>query len=210
MHFKVNTAFVFAATASALQVTSPTKDTNVDLSKSTEITWSHVESDPTSFDIELVNEHVNPAVAKTIATNVQTSAGSYTFSNLDAAAGREGYQINFISNEPQNTGILAQSPGFDVSNASGSSSTLSAESSTTSGSSTSTGSSSATTSTTGTFTSTSMSMTSGASSSASKTASASHSGVSSSSTAQPSTGAASALGVSAVGSVVGGVLALLL
>lgn len=48
--------------------------------------WFH-RSDPTSFDIQLVNEHVNPPVVKTIATNVQTSAGSYTFSNVAATVG---------------------------------------------------------------------------------------------------------------------------
>ncbi|CRG84077.1 hypothetical protein PISL3812_01414 [Talaromyces islandicus] len=208
MHFKLDAALLFAATASALQVTSPTKGTKLDLSN----------SDPTSFDIELVNEHVNPPVSKTIATNVQTSAGSYTFNSMNAAVG-EGYQINLISNEQQNTGILAQSPNFDVSEASGTSSTVSATftttSSTSSGTSSSTTSSSSSSSssstTTGSATSSSSSSKT-ASTTATRKGSASSSGVSSSSTSQPSTGAANAVGVSAanVGGILGGVLALLI
>ncbi|QKX58660.1 uncharacterized protein TRUGW13939_05787 [Talaromyces rugulosus] len=233
MLFKLDTALLFAATASALQITSPTKGTKLDLSKSNDLTWNSVESDPTSFDIELVNEHVNPPVAKTIATNVQTSAGSYTFNSMKAAVGyyfllktfwlrvnsilthnqnREGYQINIISNEQQNTGILAQSPNFEVSDAPGTSSTVSATFTTTTGTSTSSSSTSTGTSSSTTTGSTSSSSKTASSTATTKTASASSSGVSSSSTSQPDTGAANALGVSAAmgGILGGGVLALLI
>ncbi|RAO72034.1 uncharacterized protein BHQ10_008046 [Talaromyces amestolkiae] len=218
MQVKFGTAFMLAASASALQVTSPSRGEKLDLTSSNEVTWDSVESDPTSFDIQLVNEHVNPPVVKTIGTNVQTSAGSYAFSNVAAAVG-DDYQINLVSTSSENSGILAQSAQFDVSNAADSSSS---SSTTSTGTSTSTRSSSTSTDTsTTTSTSTSSSSTatssttsSGASSSgirtsSSKTATATSTSTSSSISATH-TGAAGTVAVSVVGCVLGSVFALLL
>ncbi|PCH04596.1 Cell wall beta-glucan synthesis [Penicillium occitanis (nom. inval.)] len=220
MQIKFGTALMLAASASALQVTSPSRGDKLDLTGSNEVTWDSVESDPTSFDIQLVNEHVNPPVVKTIATNVQTSAGSYTFSNVAAAVG-DDYQINLVSTSSENTGILAQSAQFDVSNAVDSSrtSTSTGTSTATRTSSTSTDTSSTTSSTSSSSTVTSSTTSSGASSSgirtsSSKTATATSTSTSTSSTSSSGsathTGAAGTVAVSVVGCVLSSVLALLL
>ncbi|KUL90881.1 hypothetical protein ZTR_00948 [Talaromyces verruculosus] len=216
MQIKFGTALLLAASASALQVTSPSRGDKLDLNVSNEVTWDSVESDPTSFDIQLVNEHVNPPVIKTIATNVQTSAGSYTFSNVAAAVG-DDYQINLVSTSSQNTGILAQSAQFDVSNAVDSSSTSTGTSTATRTSSTSTDTSSTTSSTSSSSTVTSSTTSSGASSSGIRTSSSKTATATSTSTSPTSssgsathTGAAGTVAVSVVGCVLGSVLALLL
>ncbi|EEA28252.1 hypothetical protein TMatcc_003422 [Talaromyces marneffei ATCC 18224] len=213
MQIKFGTALILAASASALQVTSPNRGDKLDLTGSNQVTWDSVESDPTSFDIQIVNEHVNPPLVKTIATNVQTSAGSYTFSKFAVAVGGD-YQINLISTEPHNTGILAQSAQFDVSDAVNSSSTSTstgtstAKNTSSTGTNTSTKSSSSTSSSLGTATSTTTS--SGVSSSGIRTSSSKTATVTSSSVSATHTGAAGTVVVSVVGCVLGSVLALLL
>ncbi|EED23316.1 extracellular conserved serine-rich protein [Talaromyces stipitatus ATCC 10500] len=183
MQIKLGTALMLATSASALQVTSPSRGDKWDLTHSNEVTWDSVESDPTSFDIQLVNEHVNPPVVKTIATNVQTSAGSYSFSNVAVDIG-DDYQINLVSTEAHNTGILAQSAQFDVSNAASNNSS----------SSTSTASSTSTTS----------------SSSSSSSTTASTATTTSSSSASSSEIRTSSIPVSVLGCIMGSVLALLM
>ncbi|OKL56335.1 hypothetical protein UA08_08418 [Talaromyces atroroseus] len=205
MQINLSTALVLAATASALQVTSPSRGDDLDLSGSNDVTWDSVESDPTSFDIQLVNEHVNPPVVKTIATNVQTSAGSYSFSNVAATVGND-YQINLVSNDSDNTGILAQSAQFDVTKAVDSSSSSSTSStSTSSSSSTSTDASSTSTTSSSTSSSSGIRTSASSSTSASRTATASSSGVSAT-----HTGAATTVSVSILGGVLGSVFALFL
>jgi hypothetical protein len=64
--------------ATALQVTSPAKGSSLDLSKSNTIKWNSVNTDPSSFSIELVNMAVSPPVTIKVASDVKTSTGSFT------------------------------------------------------------------------------------------------------------------------------------
>ncbi|KAJ5612541.1 hypothetical protein N7510_005735 [Penicillium lagena] len=102
----------YAATVAGLSVTSPVKGEKVDLSKPVTIRWQSVSTDPKTFSIYLVNQNVYPNVETLIASDVDTSTGHYTMKAQDGID-KEGYQINFISNE--NNGILAQSQQFTVS-----------------------------------------------------------------------------------------------
>lgn len=127
-----------ALSVAALSVDEPKKGAEIDSSKSFVVKWSTVESDPSSFDIYLVNNAIYPSVDKKIATGIDTSKGSYTVDNIDISAGH-GYQINLLSDSKLNTGILAQSQQFNVtsdSHSSSSTTVTSSSSSTTTGSST--------------------------------------------------------------------------
>ncbi|GAQ05280.1 UPF0619 GPI-anchored membrane protein AFUA_3G00880 [Aspergillus lentulus] len=168
------TLTAFVGSVAALSITSPKKDQDVDLSEKTTVEWSSVSSDPSSFDIYLVKMNSYPPVNQLVAENVKTSDGSYTIDGLSADSG-SGYQVNFVSKDPKNTGILAQSQQFKVES-SGSSSTTSDSASST----TATGSASTASSSTGTVSSTASASTSA---SASATASASTLSTSASGTA---------------------------
>lgn len=134
------TLTAFVGSVAALSITSPKKDQDVDLSEKTTVEWSSVSSDPSSFDIYLVKMNSYPPVNKLVAENVKTSEGSYTIDGVSADNG-SGYQINFVSRDPQNTGILAQSQQFKVES-SGSSTTSDSTSSASATGSVSTSSSS--------------------------------------------------------------------
>ncbi|RAL02186.1 GPI anchored serine-threonine rich family protein, partial [Aspergillus ibericus CBS 121593] len=144
-----------AAFVGALEVTSPTKGEDVDLSKSFTVKWDSVSTDPSTFDLYLVNNAVYPTVEQKIASDVDTSSGSYTVSGLSGVSDGSGYQINLLSTSTQNSGILAQSQQFNVEGSS-SATTSSSSSSSTSSASSSSGTTTATTiSTTGTSSSSS-------------------------------------------------------
>ncbi|KDE83258.1 hypothetical protein AO1008_09765 [Aspergillus oryzae 100-8] len=115
-----------AASVGALQVTSPKKGEDVDLSKSFTVKWDAVDTDPSSFDLYIVNNAVYPSVEQKIASDVDSSKGSYDVSGLSDLTNGKGYQINFLSNSAKNSGILAQSQQFNVEGSSESTSTASA------------------------------------------------------------------------------------
>ncbi|GES63573.1 conserved threonine rich protein [Aspergillus terreus] len=133
MHFNVASIVAFAASAMALTVTSPAQGDKVDFSKPVDIKWRSVESvdlhpnasaqetptdqtrsDPKNITLELVNMNGQPNVNKQIADGVKASEGHYKVDKLWGIPVAEGYQINIISNEERNTGILAQSQQFNV------------------------------------------------------------------------------------------------
>jgi len=131
MQFSITAGLLaLAASVAALQVTSPAQGAVLDLTKSNTITWSTVSTDQTSFNIVLVNQHVNPSVNVNIASNVQASAGSYNVPAQSGVAAGDGYQFNLVSTV--NAGILAQSQQFTVGS-SGSSTSGGSSVSTTSG-----------------------------------------------------------------------------
>ncbi|OJJ30457.1 hypothetical protein ASPWEDRAFT_713709 [Aspergillus wentii DTO 134E9] len=130
MRFTLASIVAFVASAAAVSVTSPTKNEDVDLSNGVTIKWSSVSSDPSSFSIYLVNMNSYPNVDKLIADDVKTSDGSYTIDSLSGIDNGSGFQINLISKDPKNSGILAQSQQFNVESSSSSSSTTTAASST--------------------------------------------------------------------------------
>ncbi|KAL4976278.1 Ser-Thr-rich glycosyl-phosphatidyl-inositol-anchored membrane family-domain-containing protein [Aspergillus desertorum] len=145
-----------AVSVGALQVTQPEKGAEIDPSSSFTVKWDYVSTDPSSFDLYLVNNAVYPSVEKKIASDVDTSDGSYTVDGISGLENGGGYQINLFSNSGHNTGILAQSEQFNVTGAdntsSSTSSTATPTSTSTSTSSTSTEAESTTSTSTGTST----------------------------------------------------------
>ncbi|KAB8230362.1 Ser-Thr-rich glycosyl-phosphatidyl-inositol-anchored membrane family-domain-containing protein [Aspergillus alliaceus] len=133
-----------AASVGALQVTEPKKGEDVDLSKSFTVKWDAVDTDPSSFDLYIVNNAVYPSVEQKIASDVDSSKGSYSVSGLSDLTNGKGYQINFLSNSAKNSGILAQSQQFNVEGSSDSSSSASASETKTASSTTGTATASST------------------------------------------------------------------
>ncbi|EDP49356.1 hypothetical protein KXW98_008214 [Aspergillus fumigatus] len=103
-----------AATATALTITSPKSLDQVDMSKSVNIEWQYVQSDSQNFSIVLVNMITQPPINKVIAKEVKASDEKYTVDGISGIPKANGYQVNFVSTGPTNTGILAQSPQFNV------------------------------------------------------------------------------------------------
>ncbi|MCJ1281058.1 hypothetical protein MMC26_000376 [Xylographa opegraphella] len=131
MQYSVLLSALYASMALALMVTSPDNTTTWNDSGSNTIKWTSVSTDPSTLDIVLINNAVYPNTKTTIASNVQTSAGSYDVKSLTGNG--EGYQVNLMSTT--NDQILAQSGQFTLSNSSpasggGSSSSVSMPSST--------------------------------------------------------------------------------
>ncbi|KAL4815131.1 Ser-Thr-rich glycosyl-phosphatidyl-inositol-anchored membrane family-domain-containing protein [Aspergillus spinulosporus] len=121
-----------AVSVGALQVTQPEKGAEIDPSSSFTVKWDSVSTDPSSFDLYLVNNAVYPSVEKKIASDVDTSDGSYTVDGISGLENGGGYQINLFSNSGHNTGILAQSEQFNVTGADSTSSTTTSTSTSTS------------------------------------------------------------------------------
>ncbi|KAK5655294.1 hypothetical protein OQA88_5861 [Cercophora sp. LCS_1] len=102
-----------ALTASAIKLTSPTKNQEVDLSQPFTVTWETVASDPKSAHLVLVNmASGHTPYTKDLGT-VDLTKGSATVSVADVPADK-GFQFNLQSVEENNTGILAQSQQFVV------------------------------------------------------------------------------------------------
>ncbi|KAL2809122.1 hypothetical protein BJX63DRAFT_406658 [Aspergillus granulosus] len=78
----VSSILCLAVTASAIIVTEPTKNDEIDPSSSFTVKWDSVNTDATSFDLYLVNNAVYPPVDKKIASDIDTSDGSYTVDGL--------------------------------------------------------------------------------------------------------------------------------
>ncbi|KAJ5439969.1 uncharacterized protein N7458_010967 [Penicillium daleae] len=188
----------------ALHVTEPEKGADIKTSSSLAVKWTFVDTDAKSFDLYLVNNAVYPSINKKIASNVETSDGSYTIDSLTGVSAGQGYQINLQSDESMNTGILAQSEQFNVTGSTQSSSTSSSSTSSSSTSSSSTSTSSGTTtgstttntlitSTTSTGTSTNSETTGTSGATGARSSSGASASGTSSQTSVPSTGAAAAL-----------------
>ncbi len=67
---------LMAPLVSALQLTEPTAGSHLVKGESYRVSWTSVNTDPTSFDLFLVNYVSYPPFADRVASNVQTSAGS--------------------------------------------------------------------------------------------------------------------------------------
>ncbi|KAJ5730949.1 uncharacterized protein N7483_005457 [Penicillium malachiteum] len=120
---------------SALSVTEPQKGSNIGPSSSVTVKWTSVDTDASHFDIYLVNNAVYPPVNKELAKDIETSKDSYTVNIGDVPNGH-GYQINLVSDASMNTGILAQTGQFNVTDSSETSSSSTTSSATTTWSST--------------------------------------------------------------------------
>ncbi|KGO47513.1 Cell wall beta-glucan synthesis [Penicillium expansum] len=119
-----------ALSVAAINVTEPAKGADVDVSGSFTVKWTSVNTDASTVDIVLVNNAVYPTVSEKIASGIDTSKGSYTVSGLKDVSSGSGFQINLLSTDAKNTGILAQSEQFDVTEAKSSSATTTGTSST--------------------------------------------------------------------------------
>ncbi|KAJ5189360.1 Cell wall beta-glucan synthesis [Penicillium cf. griseofulvum] len=113
MRINVISLVALATTASALLVTSPRIGEKIDPDMPLTIKWQTVATDPETFTIELVNQNIYPPTTEVVVEDVDSSRGSYTvkaktFTDVDDG---KGYQINFIS---PTSGILAQSQQFGV------------------------------------------------------------------------------------------------
>lgn len=214
------TVFAFAgllAAAQAILVSSPAKDSKVDFSKSVDIIWTSVSTDPSTFNLVLVDQ--TNMVPIPIQDKVKTSDNKFTLTNFVATPG-SAYKFNFLSDDPLNTGILAQSQTFQIIKSGGTptdDSSSSSSSTTTTDSSSSTGTGAATggsdSSSTSTSDSTTLSTSKTTAGTPSKTGSASSSQTANASStgaaATQSTNAAVALGGKTFG-VAGGIFAGLL
>ncbi|KAJ5482271.1 Cell wall beta-glucan synthesis [Penicillium sp. IBT 31633x] len=141
-----------AISVGALNITEPTKGDDLDVTNSFTVKWSSVNTDPSTVDIVLVNNHIYPNFEQTLASDIDTSKGSYTASGLKDVTHGSGFQINLMSTSKENTGILAQSQQFEVTEPAKSSSEAS-----TTGTSSTLSSSTSPASSVGTSTSTSIS-----------------------------------------------------
>ncbi|KAE8149827.1 Ser-Thr-rich glycosyl-phosphatidyl-inositol-anchored membrane family-domain-containing protein [Aspergillus avenaceus] len=110
--FQIASLVAYAASSVALTINSPKNGDKVDFSKPYKIEWNTVDSDPNNFTINLVGS--NPRVNKEIAKSVKSSDNSYTIKSLWDIKPANGYQLNFVSADKDNTGILAQSQNFNV------------------------------------------------------------------------------------------------
>ncbi|KAL4770218.1 Ser-Thr-rich glycosyl-phosphatidyl-inositol-anchored membrane family-domain-containing protein [Aspergillus nidulans var. acristatus] len=178
-----------AVSVGALQVTQPEKGAEIDPSSSFTVKWDSVSTDPSSFDLYLVNNAVYPSVEKKIASDVDTSDGSYTVDGVSGLEHGGGYQINLFSNSGHNTGILAQSEQFNVTGADSTSSSTSSTTTPTSTSTSSTSTETESTTSTSTGTSTTLSSTTPTTESESASATPSSSGSSTPSSSNTTAGA---------------------
>lgn len=129
--FSVSALLALVASTVALQVTAPAEGSTIDLSMDTTISWASVSSDPGSFNIVLTNMNVNPSVRIVLASNVETSEGSYDVSAVEGAVPGGNYRLNLEGTQSNNQGILAQSGQFNVAAAGSSSTSLASFSSST-------------------------------------------------------------------------------
>jgi hypothetical protein len=112
MHASILTTLLLAASARAIEITSPTKNSFVDLASGVEVTWSTVSSDPKTAHLFLVNMAGGHAPFSKDLGEVDLSKGSITVT--ETAGDDTTYQFNFQSITQHNTGILAQSEQFQV------------------------------------------------------------------------------------------------
>lgn len=113
---------IFVATATlifidgllALQVTSPATGATWSTSSPNTVAWTSVASDPSSFDVVLVNNDPNCAptgTSQVVQRNVSTAQGSHQIGAFSSVKPCDGYQINLVA---PNNGILAQSAPFNL------------------------------------------------------------------------------------------------
>lgn len=133
MQYSLSLSSFLALVAStiALQVTSPAERSTLDVSEPFTISWVTVSSDPSTVDIVLTNRNVFPPAEIPIASNVDTSSGSYDVSSVSGVDPGGNYRIDLVGTTPSNRGILAQSGQFNVAAAGSTSTSLASFSSST-------------------------------------------------------------------------------
>ncbi|KAK1773534.1 hypothetical protein QBC45DRAFT_427468 [Copromyces sp. CBS 386.78] len=99
--------------STALKITEPKEKAQWDLSQTNTIKWDHVDSDPETFQLVLVNHKTGGEESFTIEDKVKTSDGEYKLTNFVAAPGST-YSIKAYGTEKTNNGQLAESQTFNV------------------------------------------------------------------------------------------------
>ncbi|KAL3472058.1 Ser-Thr-rich glycosyl-phosphatidyl-inositol-anchored membrane family-domain-containing protein [Aspergillus californicus] len=107
----VLSAIFFGSSVSGLSVDSPASGSQLDVSRKTTVTWSSDNSDPSKFDLYLINDARFPSISFKIASEIDTSAGSYSFDGIDAIPG-SGYRFDI--KDTNDSDILAQSDQFVI------------------------------------------------------------------------------------------------
>ncbi|KAL2865218.1 GPI anchored serine-threonine rich family protein [Aspergillus lucknowensis] len=108
--FVLNTIF-FGSLVSGLSIDSPASGSQLDVSRKTTVTWFSDSSDPDKFGLYLINDARLPSINLKIASDIDTSAGSYSFDGIDAIPG-SGYRFDLKDTNDSN--ILAQSDQFII------------------------------------------------------------------------------------------------
>ncbi|KIR68209.1 hypothetical protein I314_01703 [Cryptococcus bacillisporus CA1873] len=204
--------------SNAISITSPSKDT-VWLSGTSgqTIEWTSVSTDPTTFDIELDNQSgfldnapITLASNQSTGDSGTTNTVTVTYPGGGAWPTGVAFQVNFMSTDHKNTGILAQSEQFNIT--SGGDSSSSASSSTSSSASSSSASSASSSSASAAAVSTTSASSASASTTHASSGSAASASASGSSSSLPNTSSGAALsasaGIASVVLAVAGVLAL--
>ncbi|OJJ07623.1 hypothetical protein ASPVEDRAFT_76470 [Aspergillus versicolor CBS 583.65] len=104
-------AAILVVSASCLHVISPSSGSELDLSGTTKVEWSSSDSDPSTFNLYLLNKDIVPSINLKIASNLTTSDEEYTFDGVDVLPG-SGYIFNL--KDVSTNDILAQSDEFTV------------------------------------------------------------------------------------------------
>lgn len=112
MRTSILAAALLAACAQAVQITGITKDQKIDLAGGYTVTWSTVNSDPSTAHLFLVQMSGGKTPFSKDVGEVDLKKGS--FAVKEPVAADSGYQFNLQSVDPLNTGILAQSQQFQV------------------------------------------------------------------------------------------------
>jgi hypothetical protein len=97
----------------AVQITNPSKNDVVDPSEGVEVKWTTVGTDPARANLVLVNRISGHEPFHKVIGQIDLSTGSFTVSEKDVPSDG-GYQFNIESVDKLNTGILAQSEQFEV------------------------------------------------------------------------------------------------
>ncbi|WOO77956.1 UPF0619 GPI-anchored membrane protein [Vanrija pseudolonga] len=111
MLFNAAYLLLAAAAARAIQITAPTNTSNWSTGVPQTIQWTSVSTDPSTFSIQIQVPSSSSLQTESVATNVQTSAGSYSYTPAASYVGSQ-YRINFVNS--QTNAILAQSDYFTI------------------------------------------------------------------------------------------------
>ncbi|OWT38530.1 hypothetical protein C362_03885 [Cryptococcus neoformans Bt1] len=204
------------ALSNAIKVESPSKDTVWQSNSPQTVEWTAVDTDPRNFSIQLVNQagYLDGNSPVTLIDSQSTGDSGTTQSATVSYPGGSwptgiAFQINLISTDSHNTGILAQSEQFNITSGGDSSSSASSSSSSSASSSSSSAASSASSSSTS---ATVVRTTAASSASAATSAATSGSSASGSNSTLPNTSSGASLtasaGIASVVLAVAGVLAL--
>ncbi|KAJ9132422.1 hypothetical protein NKR23_g11208 [Pleurostoma richardsiae] len=113
MRFLLALAVALAPLAAAIQFTSPAENSTLTKGSTVDLTWTSVDTDPTTFSIYLVNFVNFPPFYTPLALDVDTSLSSYNVRVPCAVDSSYGFQFNAINGTNVYV-IYAQTPKFFI------------------------------------------------------------------------------------------------